>query len=222
MLDDKNLYEMDYFLDNYFGDYKREQMYQQEYARICSRLKIGGNVLDVGCGIGGFLNVFEEQWIKSGVEPSDWARDKARANGIHVLPAIRAMESTSQDLVVFRGTFQHISLPMSSLSQATRILKPGGSLVFLATPDTGGLVYKLWGNLPMLDAERNWILPGSKWLTNVLSRLGYKDIEVLHPYWNTPYASPVADFGKFAFSLLFGYRKFAFPGNMMEIYATKG
>jgi hypothetical protein len=37
----------------------------------------------------------------------------------------------------------------------------------------------------------------------------------------TPYANPVSDFFKFFISLFAGWRKFAFPGNQMEIYAVK-
>jgi ubiquinone/menaquinone biosynthesis C-methylase UbiE len=127
----------------------------------------------------------------------------------------------SFDVVVFRGTLQHINFPMTALVQATRVLKRGGLLVILATPDTDSLVYKIWGNLPALDAPRNWVVFGGKVLVNILTRLEYSDIKVFRPYLKSPYARPLADFGKFFISLFFGWRKFAFPGNQIEIFAVK-
>lgn len=125
------------------------------------------------------------------------------------------------DVVVFRGTLQHINLPMGALGQATRVLKPGGLLVILATPDSDSLVYRIFGNLPALDAPKNWVIFGQRCLMNIVERLGYVNVTVYHPYWGSPYASPLKDFALFFVSLFLGWRKFAFPGNQMELYAVK-
>ena len=220
-ISDKYLYEAKYFDGYYLNDKRREAMYEIEKARILKYYPQGGRILDIGCGIGGFLNIFDDRWVKSGYEPSDFASDKAKKKGITMIPSVNAVNSEEYDVVVFRGTLQHINFPMQSLAQATRALKSGGLLVILATPDTDGLVYKIWGRLPALDAPRNWILFGSRFLTNILKRLEYGEVEILHPYWRTPYANPPIDFLKFVISLFLGWRPFAFPGNMMEIYAIK-
>lgn len=220
IIDDKYLYQSEYFDGYYLNDPKRDAMYEQERARILKYFPHGGTVLDVGCGVGGFLSRFDDRWVKYGIEVSDYAREKAVRKGITMVRSLNVMEIESVDVVVFRGTLQHINFPMQSLYHAARILKRGGMLVVLATPDADSLVYKIWGNLPALDAPRNWVLFGSKALVNILGRLGFK-VQVLHPYWETPYANPPTDFLKFIISLFFGWRKFAFPGNMMEIYARK-
>lgn len=219
-VDDAYLYAREYFDQYYLLDRQREKMYLQEHARIVARKQFG-RILDVGCGIGGFLSVFDDRWEKYGFEPSEFAAEKARARGITMLRSVQAADFAFFDVVVFRGSLQHINFPMRALTQATRVLKPGGLLVILATPDSDSLVYKLWGNLPALDAPRNWILFGHKFLSNILQRLEYSNIEVVYPYWGTPYANPVRDFSKFLLSMAGGWRKFAFPGNMMEIYAVK-
>ena len=221
MLDDRDLYDESYFMQHYLYDPKRDKMQQQEIARIASRMPHGGLMLDIGCGVGNFMRAFGAEWTCIGMDVSAFAREQARRKGFHAEEDLEHFFPALFDLVVFRGTWQHIATPMADLVQATHILRPGGMLVFLATPDTDSLVYKIWGNLPMLDPDRNWILPGARWMSNVLRRLGYQDIEVVHPYWDTPYAGPLRDMGKFVFSLFFGYRKFAFPGNVMEIYAIK-
>ena len=220
-IDDAELYDRGYFDGYYLKDPKRDAMYLQERDRILQYFPRGGRILDVGCGVGGFLNTFDDRWDKYGVEPSEFAQRKAALKGIEILRSINVFDMESMDVVVFRGTLQHINFPMEALVQATRVLKRGGLLVILATPDTDSLVYKIWGKLPALDAPRNWIVFGGKVLVNILSRLGFYSPILKHPYLDTPYASPLSDFFKFFVSLLFGWRKFAFPGNQMEIYAVK-
>lgn len=134
---------------------------------------------------------------------------------------VNTLDFDCMDLVVFRGVLQHINFPMESLTQGIRVLKPGGLLAILATPDSDSFTYQMFGTLPALEAPRNWIVFGHRCLTNILKRLGCDQIEVLHPYLGTPYASPLRDAWKFGLSCLFGYRPFAWPGNMMEIYAVK-
>lgn len=220
MIDDAKLYDANYFNGYYINDKLRDAMYLQEQKRITERAQFG-DVLDIGCGVGGFLQTFDDRWNKYGYEPSEFAAEKAKTRGVKMMRNINVIESECMDVVIMRGTLQHMSKPIETLAQATRILRKGGLLVILATPDTDGIVYKIWQELPPLDAPRNWILFGAKYLTNILTRLGFESVEVIRPYWGTPYARPIYDFAAFFISLFFGWRKFAFPGNMMEVYARK-
>lgn len=220
-MNDAALYTQEYFQKHYARDPKREQMYRLEYARIKERMPLGGSVLDIGCGTGGFLMNFDPLWQIYGFEPSAYAHQRAAGRGIEMFYNLDAVPDDSMDVVVLRGTLQHMAHPMRTLEDATRILRQGGMIAILATPDTDSLVYRIWLDLPALDADRNWILFGNKMLVSILIRLGYEHIEVLHPYRDTPYANPLQDAWQFFISLFLGYRKFAFPGNMMEIYARK-
>jgi SAM-dependent methyltransferase len=222
-IEDADLYDKEYFQSHYTADPLRDAMYRIEYARICERVSRVGRVLDIGCGVGNFLALFERDgWQCYGMEPSAYARKVAHRNNVFVYDSFRHLGKESMDVIIFRGTLQHINYPMDSLVHAWRILKKGGLLVILATPNTDGLVYSIWKDLPPLEAPRNWVLFGNKELVNILKRLGFAHIESVFPYWGTPYAHPARDLFKFVWSLFFGYRKFAFPGSMMEIYAVKG
>ncbi len=222
MIDDANLYDFHYFANRDYGiDPKREKAYAQERKRIWLHAKKPGNILDVGCGTGDFIAGLDDRWVKFGFEPAEYAAEIAAKKGIQMARALRTIESESMDVVVFRGTLQHINDPVMSLAQVARILRRGGLLIILATPDADSLVYRIWHNLPALDWPRNWIVFGSHELQNIIHRLNFENIEVTHPYWSTPYASPLSDFFNFFISLFLGWRKFAFPGNMFELYSVK-
>jgi len=221
MLCEEFLYGRQYF-EQYQHDAKRAVAYQQEFHRLQNFIPTSGRVLDVGAGIGNFLDLFpSDKWQKVAVEISDYASETCAKKGILTLVDTRHVAANSCDVVVYRGTLQHIYEPMASLIASTIALKENGTLAVLATPDTDSWVYQIWKRLPALDAPRNWVLFGSTYLKNILGRLGYDIIEVNHPYRNSPYAKPIQDFCNFGLSLVAGYRPFAFPGNMMEIFARK-
>jgi SAM-dependent methyltransferase len=221
MFDDRSLYEDDYFKRRKYGaDLKRDKAYRQEIKNITQRTKFG-RILDVGCGLGGFLTQADDRFTKYGIEPSDYASEIARKKGLTMFRSLNTIDYEAMDCVVFRGTLQHINTPIEDLFQASRVLKKGGLLAIIATPDADSLVYRIFGRLPALDAPRNWVVFGHRELENILKRLGFGEIEILHPYWKSPYANPVKDFMNFFLSLLFGWRPFPFPGSMMEIYARK-
>ena len=198
---------------------KRMEMYGQEHARI-RRFIQGGNVLDVGCGVGDFLNMFEAgTWTKYGIDVSKYALEQAAQKGVRInLPEDN---DSFFDLIVFRGTIQHIDEPISMLKRCIRMLKPGGYIVFLATPNIGGLVYRLFQDLPMLDSSRNFMLVSEKILRNILQNLGLTVLKFHFPYRGSPYARPWRDCFSFGLRCMGVRRSFAFWRNMMECYAQK-
>lgn len=217
-------YGANYFTGHGYGmDPRRDAMYSQEVRRLCRLFPDqmqGGNILDVGCGLGSWYSHLRGEWRKYGVEPDEYAAGCAREQGVIV--GGYDYEAGSFDVIVFRGTIQHIDQPFRVLRECTRILRRGGLLAFLATPNTNSLVYKLFGTLPALDPPRNWMLVSDRQMTQILTNLGYTEIQATYPYLGTPYAQPWQDAARLLASLLCGYRKFAFPRNMMEIYAIKG
>lgn len=221
MRDEASLYPQAYFTGyNYGVDPKRAEMYRQEHERIAKH-KQSGKVLDVGCGMGDFTVLFGQDWEKYGIEISEYAAQAAKDRGICVIPVTDLHEHMAQeyfDLIVFRGTIQHLDHPFFMIGTLAECLKRDGMMVFLATPNADSVCHKLFGTLPALDPLRNWWIPGAKELCNVLSHLGLKS-EVYYPYWGSPYARPVSDLLKFTLRLCGVKSQFAFPGNMMEVYA---
>jgi SAM-dependent methyltransferase len=198
---------------------KRLKMYALEVDRISERLS-QGVVLDYGCGTGEFLEMLPStHWRKYGVEPVSCARIAAQDRGISF--EIDKLPPGSVDLVIFRGTFQHLDYPIEAIRKCAELLRSGGYMVFLATPNIGSIFYRLFQELPALDPPRNFCLVSDRILSNILVNFGFKIESVIFPYLGTPYAHPVADSIYFLGRFLGFKKKFAFWRNMMEIYARK-
>jgi SAM-dependent methyltransferase len=198
---------------------KRRGMYGQEFRRVTQFIN-EGNVLDVGCGLGEFLALFEEKrWHRYGTDISQHALNVAASKGVNVV--LPQTCDAFFDLIIFRGSLQHLDEPLATIKKCIGWLRPGGYMVFLATPNSGGICYRLFQDLPMLDASRNFVVFSAKMLRNCLVNLGMEVVHVEFPYRGTPYAQPPLDLLRFMLRCFGIPVRFAFWGNMMECYARK-
>ncbi len=217
--DFQELYSSEYFENRFTGqDLKREISYTQEYSRILNYVQ-KGKVLDIGCGMGNFLHTFGSDWERYGIEISEYAAKKAEASGIKIIDYNEKEDFF--DLIVFRGVLQHLDTPMLNIKQAMKMLKPNGYIVFLATPNSNSIYYKLFSTLPMLDSSRNFVIPSDIMMKDSLTNFGLKVNKIIYPYLGTPYCSVVSDHLKFLGKCIGVNYKFSFWKNMMEIYAQK-
>jgi 2-polyprenyl-3-methyl-5-hydroxy-6-metoxy-1,4-benzoquinol methylase len=215
------------FGESYFSVYhedpKRLQMYKAECARI-ERLKPSGRILDVGCGIGLFLSQFSsDRWERYGTDISELAINESRLKGIKVKDYNNAYDYPEKyfDVIVFRGSLQHIPEPFSVIIKCIHLLTPGGYLIFLATPNSNSPYYRRFKTLPILTPHLNILIPSDIMMRNALQNFGLEVIEIRYPYLRSPYARPIRD--HFLFFLSFFGIKFKFPfwRSVMEIYARK-
>lgn len=102
------------------------------------------DVLEVGCGAGGFLRQIQELLPGAcvrGVEPSKPQRDEALACGRTVLDglfdSLPAGDAT-QDLVLALDVLEHCRDDRAALTDAWRVLRPGGVLL-LTVPALPGM-----------------------------------------------------------------------------------
>ena len=212
------LYPPSYFTGNDYGsDPRRDSMYHQERDRIYG-YKRSGHILDVGCGVGSFLECFDDRWDKWAIEPASYAAEESRRRGERLVePDSIEDDCGFWDVIVFRGTIQHVPRPFEYLEKARGWLADNGLLVLLATPNTNSPYYRRFKTLPPLDPPRNFLLPSDLMLVNALENIGFAIQDVVYPYLETPYAHPVRDHLRW----LTGKQPFAFWRSMMEIYAIK-
>jgi SAM-dependent methyltransferase len=214
--------------DSYFAMYrddpKRLVMYHDECARIKELKPHGGRILDVGCGIGGFLSFFDpSRWDRYGVDVSDLAIREARLKGIKVNDFLEAYDYPDYffDVIVFRGSIQLLPTPFSIIETCIRLLKEGGYMIFLSTPNSNSPYYRRFKTLPFLTPHANFLIPSDIMMQNALQNFGLQVKDIRYPYIDGPYCKPIIDHFLFILSFIGFKRKFAFWRSSMEIYAVK-
>ena len=101
-----------------------------------------GSILDVGCGRGDLIQLFQERgWNALGTQVSRTAAEAARRlRGVEVvigeLPAL-SLAPQSFDVVTFLHVLEHLDRPGDYLSEARSLLRPGGLLV-IEVPNCAG------------------------------------------------------------------------------------
>jgi 2-polyprenyl-3-methyl-5-hydroxy-6-metoxy-1,4-benzoquinol methylase len=134
------------FWDDYkfeiYGDDKVQAAYEALYDRVFEQARryTSGihHVLDVGCGIGNFLD-----WVRTrgmdglGVDVEQGAIDSCRERGLDAVLLDQLedrVEPGSLDMVTMWDVIEHVQDPSAVLQQLVPLLRPGGVMAF-ETPD---------------------------------------------------------------------------------------
>ena len=138
-----------------------------------------GRILDVGCGSGFFLRALDAaRWDRAGVEISEGAAEAARraigGDRIFTGTLNQAAYSDSEfDVVTLWSALEHTNQPRSTLVEARRILKPGGSLI-VQLPNADSYQLRLFsGHWFALDVPRHRYHFTPKTLEWLLSGIGF-------------------------------------------------
>jgi 2-polyprenyl-3-methyl-5-hydroxy-6-metoxy-1,4-benzoquinol methylase len=107
-----------------------------------------GKLLDVGAHTGVFVEIAAQHgWDAWGVEPSHWAVEQARAQGLRMIEgtlAASGLADASIDVMTMWDVIEHLADPLAEVRQAHRLLKPGGLLV-AHTMDIDSLFARVMG-----------------------------------------------------------------------------
>lgn len=125
-------------------------------AEAISKVKMRRPILDIGCGFGEFAGVFFESHIEVGIDISERdlilaARKMRYRKLIRVDACKMPFADESFNTVLAVSTLEHIKDVDLVLSEAYRVLRPGGLLVF--TVHTSELDRRL----PLPPPRRLWI-----------------------------------------------------------------
>ena len=108
----------------------------------------GRRLLDVGAHVGVFVEVAQERgWDAWGLEPSRWAVDVGRGQGLNMIQGgLRdaGLDADSFDVVTMWDVVEHLLDPLSDLREVARVLKPGGILL-VHTIDVDSAFARLMG-----------------------------------------------------------------------------
>ena len=154
---------------------------------IVSQTKIQkGNLLDVGCGTGAFLNTMQESgWQVTGLEPDPTAREKAtelyKLNPLST-DQLFQLPTGSFNAITMWHVLEHVHELHAYVEQLGKLLAPGGRL-FIAVPNYtshDASVYKeFWA---AYDVPRHLYHFSPKSMEQLLGAYGLKLI-VSKPMW---------------------------------------
>jgi len=154
-------------------------------------LPAGGNLLDVGCGVGLLLDVARGRGYQvSGVEISPYAADIARQRyrlEVHTgaLQEAKYGDNTF-DVVIMNHVIEHLPDPPAVLVEIRRILKPGGALA-VGAPNFASLFRRaLRSRWPSLLPEQHLWHFSPATLEKLLARSGFS-VETVKMVDNHPY-----------------------------------
>lgn len=126
-----------------------------------------GRLLDIGCAAGFFLAEAQAHYEVQGVELSAWSSAYARDRlGLRVFTGTlvqAALPAAHFDIVTLWDVIEHVPDPVPLLTEAARVLKPGGRLV-LTTGD--------WGSAYARARGAAWHLLTPPWHLSFFSRQG--------------------------------------------------
>lgn len=109
-----------------------------------------GNILDLGAGIGAFLNTMKQKgWEITGIEPDEGARQQAKNLfniELNETSNLNQLPENSFDAVTLWHVLEHVHRLHSYIERLKTLLKPNGK-IFIAVPNYKSLdssIYKLY------------------------------------------------------------------------------
>ncbi len=185
--DQQKIYSQEEVRATFFNEFEARLLKMQRY------FPKHGKLLDVGCGIGHFLETARrEGWKVRGLDISDVAARAAQeAYGIEV--AVGTLEESGFgagdfDCITLWDVIEHIRRPLENLKAANHLLRKGGVLV-MKTPDESSLFkqlartsYGLFGKRAGFLLKYVYYIPHyfsytRKAMTLILKRAGFEILE---------------------------------------------
>jgi SAM-dependent methyltransferase len=116
-----------------------------------------GALVDIGCWSGSFVAAADQRgWRATGIDPSTWAVERARARGLDVRLgeiADHGLPNGAWQCVVMCDVLEHLLDPAAAVATAAELLAPGGAY-YVTVPDAGSRIARMmggrwWSVLPM-------------------------------------------------------------------------
>ncbi len=169
----------------------RSKSYQSEIKKLQIFVKCG-RILDVGCGMGGFLASLGSNWEKHGCDISTYALNHAKTKGIityHGEFEYLDFNDFMFDVIYFRASMHHAYSPIKCLEKAFKLLKPNGILAIIMSNNCSsvcGLLFR--GHIKSYEQAHNYLFSKNS-LKRYLLQSGYKILAINYPYFGTGYES---------------------------------
>lgn len=175
----------------HYTQYERAQSFdspisrkrRQEILLALSPYRQAKRLLDVGCGVGAFLDEAKELgWETFGAEYTQEAVEVCQSNGhsMHLGPILSAAFPDNHfDVVIYSEVIEHINNQPLEFAEVHRILRPGGML-YVTTPNFNALERRLLGEKwNVIQYPEHLVYFTPRTLHNLLAPLGFERQRIL-------------------------------------------
>lgn len=202
------------------------------YVRRIRRLVPRGRVLDVGCGLGLFLEMLGPGYERLGIDVNAFAvrftRDMVGCRVMEADAMALDFSPNTFHLVSLMQTLDHLDSPGRFMKIATSWLKPGGVLFLSALINIRSPMAKIFREKFRLLHPFHVVYFSPAIVRKYLTELGFRVLRLEYPYITTPYFR-VADLPETGLNIvrrLTGCQDQAghsppFIGNTINVYAIK-
>lgn len=172
----------------------RRALELRPYARALRRRASPGAVLDVGCGLGVFLDLLGPAWERHGVDICPrMIAEASRVSGLYLQAAAFLTADVPDgyyDAVTFLQVLDHLDDPAANLERAHRALKPGGVLLLTHLINLGSFCARVFREgFRLLDPYHPYYFTPAA-IRRMLRATGFRVERIAFPYLGTPYCTP--------------------------------
>jgi len=168
-------------------DYRKNVLAVRKYEQIIHYTKKPGKVLDIGCGLGEVISVFQENgWNCMGIEfnefAANFAKEKFHLNIIN--KSIYDFEASEKfDLIMLWGALEHFYNPKKILEKIFELLNDDGLLVIEVPSADSVLVryYEQTHNIVdrIIEGDRHIMLFSVRGFREMLEQTRFKPLTIV-------------------------------------------
>ena len=187
------------FSSEYFQPwiYRPTSMYwwsTRYYATLVQRGIRSGRLLEIGCGLGHLLGMFDASFETYGADISEYAVRAAHQNAPRASVLVADIEGLATfpdsyfDVLIAKHVVEHLPNPSRAFQQFARLLKPGGVFVF-GTPNTTSALRGLKGErwYALQDKTHISLKPPREW-AEIARGGGLRVVKMIGDgLWDVPY-----------------------------------
>jgi len=167
-------------------DYRRNVLGINKYKQIAKYFNKPGKVLDIGCGLGEVLSVFQENnWDCTGIEFNEFAANYARKSfHLNIInKSIYEFDSSNKyDVIMLWGVLEHFYAPLKILNKIHKLLKNDGILL-LEVPSADSVLVRYYekSSKPVdriIEGDRHIMLFSIRSFIEMTDRAGFCPVAI--------------------------------------------
>lgn len=165
----------------YLNSQKQRIKTAEEDLKKILKLKKRGDLLDIGCNIGLFMDVAKNFFNVEGVELSKWSYNiaKKKKHKLYNKPLNQIKFNKKYDVITLYGVIEHFENPYNELKKINDIMKDNGLLV-VYTGNVDGILPKILKKKWLWYQGMHFFFFSKKTLKKLIEKCGFEIIKIQH------------------------------------------